>query len=122
MDYNLHHPSTVGGYGYLIAKNTTYYNTLAAVQAQGFETHSPAVADPKFVAIPNGTTGSGNWQLQSSSPAINNGANLSSIFTNDLLGNTRSGAWDIGAYEYSSGTIDTTPPAAPSGLSVKLKL
>jgi hypothetical protein len=38
----------------------------------------------------------------------------------DLAGVARpsTGAWDIGAYEYSSGSSDTTPPAAPSGLSV----
>lgn len=38
--------------------------------------------------------------LQSSSPAINTATNLSSYFTTDYAGNTRSGSWDIGAYEY----------------------
>jgi hypothetical protein len=55
--------------------------------------------------------------LQSSSPARNTGANLSASFTDDISGDTRT-TWDIGAYGYASGTTDTTPPAAPSGLSV----
>jgi len=37
----------------------------------------------------------------------------------DKDGKTRpSGAWDIGPYEYGTATPDTTPPAAPSGLSI----
>jgi len=37
------------------------------------------------------------------SPAINNGNDLSHIFTVDQLGNSRAtGMWDIGAYEYGS--------------------
>ncbi|MFA5962252.1 MAG: hypothetical protein WC848_06225 [Parcubacteria group bacterium] len=30
----------------------------------------------------------------------------------------RGASWDIGAYEYATGTSDTTPPTAPSGLNV----
>jgi hypothetical protein len=64
--------------------------------------------------------------LTSSSPARAAGINLTSYCTEtpamclDRAGNARpaSGAWDIGAYEYVSGSTDTTPPAAPSGLAV----
>lgn len=59
----------------------------------------------------------GNFQLNNTSPAIDAGLNLSANFSDDYLGNIRSGAWDIGAYEYQSGS-DTTSPANPSGLSV----
>ena len=58
--------------------------------------------------------------IQSSSPAIGVGDNLSSLgssYALDILGNSRSSSWDIGAYEYTPGG-DTTPPAAPTGLAV----
>jgi hypothetical protein len=42
----------------------------------------------------------GNMHLLSGSPAINAGADLSSLFTTDITGKTRTGDWDIGAYEY----------------------
>jgi hypothetical protein len=75
--------------------------------------------DPKFNILPNGTLGHGDWQLQSSSTAINGGADLQSFFDDDLnlVSRPRGSAWDIGAYEYAPAS-DTTPPAAPSGLSV----
>jgi hypothetical protein len=48
------------------------------------------------------------------------GIALSPEFAIDAVGNMRGsdGTWDIGAYEYMEGK-DTTPPAAPSGLSVR---
>ena len=69
---------------------------------------------------------SGNYHLQASSPAINSGMNLASYCADtpelclDKDGKPRpqSAAWDIGAYEYVPGS-DTTPPAAPTGLSVR---
>jgi hypothetical protein len=55
-----------------------------------------------------GYTSGNNWQPMSiGAPTVGTGANLASLglFTNDLLGNSRpsSGAWDIGAYQYSGG-------------------
>jgi hypothetical protein len=71
----------------------------------GTEQHS-IIANPQFVQAPDGTAGYGNWQLQSTSPAIGAGTNLSSIFTTDLLGNTWT-TWGMGAYEYITSTIPT---------------
>jgi hypothetical protein len=86
--------------------------TLAACQAVGYEAHGVS-GDPKFVALPSGgVTGSGNWHLQSSSPAIGKGINLNSYFTTDIDGKTRGGSWDIGAYQY------TTPPAPPTNFMI----
>ncbi|HRY27712.1 MAG TPA: right-handed parallel beta-helix repeat-containing protein [Candidatus Moranbacteria bacterium] len=82
----------------------------------GTEEHS-AEGDPKFATSPNGTVGVGDWTIQSDSPAINIGTDLSEYFTTDILGATRSGAWDIGAYEYV-GVSDIVAPASPSGLAV----
>jgi len=71
--------------------------------------------DPKFV-----NPGKEDYRLQSVSPAINAGYNLGSLVTNDYDGNSRpqGSAYDIGAYEYIQSS-DTTPPAAPSGVTVR---
>lgn len=61
--------------------------------------------DPKFVS-------SSDFSLQSDSPAIDAGDDLSASFTTDILGSTRS-TFDIGAYEYG-GAADTTPPTITS--------
>jgi hypothetical protein len=131
IDYNLHNLSAAGGrtdWGYW---SGVQYNTWTSWQAAGFDTHG--LNNPTcvlygtctysntyagFVAAPTTTPGIGNLALVSNSPAIDAGANLSTIFTTDYLGVTRTGTWDIGACEYVSGTTDTTPPAAPSGLAV----
>jgi hypothetical protein len=81
-------------------------------------TRDPLLVRPDLV--------SGNYHLQASSPAINSGMNLASYCADtpelclDKDGKPRpqSAAWDIGAYEYVAGG-DTTPPSAPSGLSVR---
>jgi hypothetical protein len=62
-----------------------------------------------------------NYRLAAASgPAYNAGATIASI-TEDFDGNARpgSGAYDIGAFEFTSGsTPDTTPPAAPTGVTI----
>jgi hypothetical protein len=98
VDYNLHNISLAHGYGWLVATGGVQYTSLSSARAAGYETHG-LTGNPKFVAVPNGTVGSGNWQFQSSSPAINKGVDLSASFTTDIVGNARSGSWDIGAYQ-----------------------
>lgn len=70
-----------------------------------------------------GTSGDSIYKLSASSPAINAGSNMSTYYTTDYSGNSRTGTWDIGAYEYSSGgsppPSDTNPPANPTGLQVQ---
>uniref|UniRef100_UPI0027D7EE61 choice-of-anchor Q domain-containing protein n=1 Tax=Massilia alkalitolerans TaxID=286638 RepID=UPI0027D7EE61 len=55
-------------------------------------------ADPKFVSY--NPTGTGDYRLQSSSPAVNKGIKANAP-TVDIAGALRpkGGAWDIGAYE-----------------------
>lgn len=89
---------------------STWRNALGGCPNAGNECAGIS-ADPRLVS-------SSDFSLQTDSPAINAGADLSEYFTTDILGNTRSGNWDIGAYEYT-GAADTIAPAAPSGLSVQ---
>lgn len=72
-------------------------------------------ANPLFT-----NAGANNFTLQSGSPAIDNGYNASAVLTRDILDISRpqGSAFDIGAYEYSSGASNTTPPASPAGLTV----
>jgi hypothetical protein len=104
------HGSITADYNFYSTDSTRFLNgwppgnadcrTISDCRTSPFnqEAHGKA-GDPKFVTLPNGTPRHGNWTLQSSSPAINAGADLSSYFTTDLLGSTRSGKWDIGAYK-----------------------
>jgi len=59
-----------------------------------------------------------DFHLLASSPGINKGTTLGSLFTLDLDARVRgaNGAWDLGAYEYG-GTV-TTAPAPPSNLRI----
>ena len=85
------------------------YDNWAAWQAAGFDTHG-IHADPMFVNPTDSGSGA-NLYLQSGSPAIGAGINLTSLgiaaLNVDAAGNTRpsTGAWDIGAYEYLSGVL-----------------
>ena len=97
---NLFNVTTTGGYGYLDNVIGNDYSTLSAAQAAGFESNSLggnsySSSYPGFVSLPNGTVGSGNWNLLNTSPAIKAGTNLSSTFTTDLNNITRpsTGAW-----------------------------
>jgi hypothetical protein len=62
-----------------------------------------------------------NYTLQSNSPAIGMGANLSSVFTNDYTYATRpaSGAWDVGAFQWVPvGNVGPTITVQPTSHSV----
>jgi len=127
MDHNLHNPYTGDGYGeWAVVGGIWYkYANLAALHSAGYENHglgasTYASSYPSFATIPTGTPGSGHFQLQSNSPAIDAGANLSTTFTTDLLGNTRptsANTWDIEAYEYEADSLtrvatQNPPPVA----------
>ena len=97
IDYNVYSPEIVR----LINSwtgNQDCRNIATCYSSFGQEEHGLR-ADPIFVQRPNGTPGHGNWTLQSSSPAIGKGINLSAFFITNLLCSTRSGKWDIGAYK-----------------------
>ena len=103
IDYNLYNEAEPGT-GRLIWNSGTggwEAKTIADCQTHDMETNAPALDDPEFVAIPDGTAGSGDWHLQSSSPAIGI-AKVLTNFTTDISGVIRSSLWDMGAYEYAA--------------------
>ena len=91
-------------------------------------------ADPRFSNWTIGTLTCGTYDfdnhacsnfdlsLLTNSSAKDAGANLTSVWADatDIIGTARpqGSAWDIGAYEYISGSSDTVAPASPTGLSV----
>jgi hypothetical protein len=114
-DYNLY--QTNGNNHYIWDKDNRW-DDLASLRARGYEAHGATTTDPVFVTLPNGTTGHGNWALQAGSPAIGAGVCLNSIFTTDVLGNTRGPTWDIGAYQRQ--TTPVVPPTnAKTGISAR---
>ncbi len=91
-----HNIGTVGRSG------STWYSSISSWQSylggcpgSGNECNSQ-VANPLFGS-------SSDFRLQSTSPAIDAGINLGALFATDKAGNIRSGYWDIGAYEYTTG-------------------
>jgi hypothetical protein len=85
------------GTGNITANNLVYGNGSAISLKTGSATGTIS-ADPKFVSY--NPTGTGDYRLQSTSPAINKGT-ATSAPTTDIVGVARpkGGAFDIGAYE-----------------------
>lgn len=99
-----------------IESNLVYGNRIAFSLLVGAATRTIA-ADPQFVNY--APSMSGDFHLQSTSPAIAAGSSTSGLAT-DIDGNPRVGTYDIGAYAYISATpvpepVPTPPPpvAAP---------
>ena len=102
----------------------TTYTTLTGL----WPTNHPAfthnsMSEPIFTDGANG-----DFTLSASNTvAKTSGADLSALtdmptfngvaWPYDKAGTARTGAWSMGAYQYT-GASDTTPPAAPSGLAV----
>jgi hypothetical protein len=134
MDYNLHNPYTGDGRGQWVVVGGVWYtySMLSALHSAGYENNGHgsstyASSYPGFVTVPTGA-GTGNWQLQSNSPAIDIGANLATSFTTDILGNTRQTVWDLGAYDYAADnggatytlsvtSLHGTVTSSPAGIS-----
>lgn len=71
---------------------TSSFYTFSNWQNLGYDQNS-LVIDPLLID---------EYKLLSNSPAKNSGVDLSSIFTTDFDGNTRTEPWSIGAYEQNS--------------------
>jgi hypothetical protein len=61
-----------------------------------------------------------DFRLQSDSPAIDAGFDLSDKFSKDFIGTKRGfgGGWDIGAYEFVGTTVDNVPPLSPTDVVI----
>lgn len=60
-----------------------------------------------------------DFTLKAASGPIDQGTDLSGVFTTDYAGNTRTGTWDIGAYEYGAGLPTSAQGFTISGGSVQ---
>jgi hypothetical protein len=91
-----------------------YVNAGTTCPVNG-EPHSQC-ANPQFVSTST-PYADVNFKLQSGSPVSASGNNLSSIFTDDYFGNTRTVPWDMGA----SAMGNATGPNPPTGLAAKVE-
>lgn len=57
---------------------------------------------------------SNDYTPKATSDNIDRGTDLSASFTTDILGNTRTGTWDMGPYEYGAGSPVATPVFTPN--------
>lgn len=69
-----------------------------ATWGKWWEPHGINGGDPGFVNL-----AVLDFRLREGSPLIGRGLNLGGLFATDILGRTRSGAWDIGPYVYEEG-------------------
>lgn len=127
MYYNIRASRIINGWP---AKGTNDCRTMADCRTQfknsdGSDVEANgSLVDPKYVTLPSGgVTGSGDFHLQASSPAIGDGVQLNTEFTDDLDKVTRGTVWDIGAYEYEAGadpdrTLTVTLSGNATGESV----
>lgn len=72
-------------------------------------TNGTNLLQPTATATGQAYTAGNLYAPTSGGSTIDAGTSESGTFTTDILGATRTGTWDIGAYEYQ-GASDTTPP------------
>lgn len=107
INNNLYFETSADG-GSWIWNGATLTSFLSWKSSSGQDINSIIGLDPKFL-----DENINDYRLQAGSPAIDVGVDLSTYIGNeDRAGNSRVGKWDIGAYEYNSGMVNTdnTPP------------
>jgi hypothetical protein len=111
--YQLYPGGSVSGlvadYNYVTKPPTRYLAKTGFSEAHGINGGNPLFTNPAV----------NDFTLQSSSPAINKGTDLSVYFTKDRAGNTRSGTWSIGAYEFGS-RMDPTQETIGTPVGLKI--
>lgn len=94
INYNMYYAPSKAGDVY--SQGGTSYSTFTAWKTAGFDNNS-------VVGTSTDPSVSETYTPNEGSPVINVGVDLSAVFTTDITGATRSGSWDIGAYEYDGG-------------------
>jgi hypothetical protein len=110
---------TAGGYNLISKSNYPNYKT-----ATDLVDIDPRFVDPANLLGNDGLpfTADDGFHLQSNSPAIDAGVDLSAsgmADDADRILRPQGPAWDIGAYEFVSGVPGTTPPSAPRNLRLR---
>jgi hypothetical protein len=105
--------------GGITYSNNDVYGTSLACNTKAFTNTNGQTGLPAFAKYTHGNINSDVALSAGDTVARDRGADLSAIFSTDILGVSRpqGSAWDIGAYEYVQGG-DTIPPASPTGLTV----
>jgi hypothetical protein len=106
LNNNLYAAATSGGNSPWKLNNISYSTLAAWKTLTGQDANTTQVSDAQLLS---------DGQLNTSSPAIGAGADLSSIFTTDKDGTTRIVPWDIGAYKYQD---SGSPPDSPTNLRI----
>jgi hypothetical protein len=92
--------SSTSGTAYSMGALTKTFLTSASSDTSGTAgLQNIAYSTANFTNV---TSGSENFNLPTGSALIGAGTDLSSTFTNDITGATRSTPWDIGAFKYAS--------------------
>lgn len=110
--------STNTSWSTIIMLNGSNLN-MSAWQGLGFDKNS-VIINPQMVNPIIGLNGLGDYSLKENSPARDAGINLQAEVEalgmpwTDINGNPRDNTPNIGAYEFSNGGIDVTPPRVTS--------
>jgi uncharacterized delta-60 repeat protein len=97
----------VGGVNAASSNNLSGDATATAASPGGGAQASVPLSGAGGVNFVSTTSGSEDLHLQGTSQAINGGVNLSTVFSWDIDGDTRSATWDLGADEFGATTAVT---------------
>lgn len=90
--------------------DVSYSSWRTAISSYGAGADSSTVNNPLYSDV--STSSTTPLLIASNSPAINTGATTSYVTTDyRSISRPQGSAYDIGAYEYFSGSTDTTPPS-----------
>lgn len=103
---NVTYSTTPGMTGFIAAVDITNCSVACTISGNSLSTN------PNLTNAPASVPASPDFHLSAGSVAIGFGFNLSSTFTTDYAGTTRTVPYDAGAYAFG----DTTPPSAPGSL------
>lgn len=114
-NYHLYFGDKIGTFdsdynvGYNAGTNWAYAPPVGAYNFAGWQTLNSSDAN-SYSTDPGLTNpATGDFTLDGTGSADDAGVDLSGVFTDDYAGTTRTGDWDIGAYNYAG-----APPAGPS--------